>query len=110
MMTNQWIRFDDWIQYFRNHAVISFNSFSHSDKIAKVLIKRLLFFSSNIRQDFIVVHSKNIGQELPAPQICDIGQNLCILQPWVRGWYPSPPVEMDRLISKIHIKEQKSPR
>ena len=85
-------------------------------------MKRFLFYSSNIGQDFTVAQSKNIGQdftvvqskniaqELPALQICDIGQNLCILQPWVRGWYPSPPVEMDRLISKIHIEEQKSPR
>ena len=91
---------DDLIKYFQNPAGISFNLFSHSmDKIAKVLIKRFLFYDSDIGQDFTVVQTKNIGQELAVPPFCDIGQILCVLQPWVWGWYPSPFVKMDRLIS-----------
>ena len=51
---------DDLIKYFQNPAGISFNLFSHSmDKIAKVLIKRFLFYDSDIGEDFTVVQAKN---------------------------------------------------
>ena len=64
-----------------------------------IKLPRFLFYDSNIVQDFTVVQSKNIDQELAVPPFCDIGHSLCVLQPWVWGWYPSPFVKMDRLIS-----------